>query len=378
MKKIVNNLTKEKFVDDLSKLIAFKTVTSDIDQNKKALDYIQSCIHAKAIINRIDNDGVEFLIASNKKTNNPDVCFLVHVDVVAGKPEQFNMCVKNGVAYGRGVSDMKFSIPMGYGLLNSLIENNTDLSFSFVVTTDEETGGYKGASYLVEQYKLKPKILIVPDGGDDLIFINKSKGVCALRIDSFGVPAHSSRIWKGKNALEPIVQLCNSVLKKYGKNNEKESWKTTVNIGKIQGGVSANQVCPEAFAILDFRFPETTTFKAIYNDVVALARKIDPSMKISTYSIGSPTSVDTTNSVVQNFIKSFEKTFKRKIEIEGTYGASDARHFAGLNIPILMIKPVGGNIHGLNEYIDINSCILSYKALQKFISELEKNNQSHW
>lgn len=375
----MKNLTKKQFTKDLAKLISFKTLTFDIGQNKKALDFIESKISKQAIIRRIKNGRVESFIASNIDTKTPDVCFLVHVDVVNGNPEQFKMVVIDGVAYGRGVSDMKFSIPIGYSLLNYLIEKKSGISFTFVVTTDEETGGFDGTAYLAKQYKLKPKVLIVPDGGDDLVFINKSKGVCALRVDSIGVPVHSSRIWDGKNALEPIVTLCNSVLKKYKQNNKKESWKTTVNIGKIQGGISANQVCPEAYVILDFRFPEVTTFKEIFNEISDLANRIDPTLKISTHSIGSPTMVDTNNPIVKMFIKNFEKSFGRNIKIKGTYGASDARHFAGLDIPILMIKPVGGDIHGDNENINIDSCLLFYGALQRFLSELEQGRaKSHW
>ncbi|OHA16497.1 MAG: hypothetical protein A3C79_02670 [Candidatus Taylorbacteria bacterium RIFCSPHIGHO2_02_FULL_45_28] len=375
----MKNLTKKQFMQDLSELISFKTITSDSVQNKKALDFIVSKISKKAIIKRIKNDGVETLIVSNKDTRTPDVCFLVHVDVVVGKPEQFSMIIKKGMAYGRGVSDMKFSIPMGYSLLNDLIEDKSDISFAFVVTTDEETGGFKGGAYLANEYKFKPKMLIVPDGGDDLIFISKAKGVCALRIDSKGIPAHSSRIWDGKNALEPIIALCDIILKRYRQNNKKESWKTTVNLGKLQGGIFANQVCPEAYAILDFRFPQTTTFKNIFDEVSKLARKIDPSLKISTHSIGSPTAVDLKDPIVKMFIRNFEKKIGKKVKIQGTYGASDARHFSDLDAPVLMIKPIGGDIHGDNENISIDSCLVFYSALQSFLSELEqKKTELHW
>ncbi|MEI6304795.1 MAG: M20 family metallopeptidase [Candidatus Taylorbacteria bacterium] len=368
----MKKLSKKQFEEDLSRLVSFRTLTSDRVQNGKALDFIVSKINRKAVISRINNDGVETLIASNEDTRTPDLCFLVHVDVVAAKSEQFSMVVKKGIAYGRGVSDMKFSIPMGYCLLNDIIEDESDISFAFVVTTDEETGGFKGAKYLVNTYGLKPKILIVPDGGDDLVFINKTKGVCALRIDSKGIPAHSSRIWDGKNALEPLVELCSIVLKRYKKNNAKESWKTTVNLGMLQGGISANQVCPEAYAILDFRFPETTTFEAIRDEVLLIARKIDPSLRISVHSIGSPTSVDVKDQIVKIFIGSFEKSTGREIRVRGTYGASDARHFARLEAPVLMIKPIGGDIHGDNENISIDSCLVFYLALQNFLSELKQ------
>jgi succinyl-diaminopimelate desuccinylase len=365
----MKNLTKQQFIDDLSKLVSFKTITSDLTENSKALNFIQSKISRRAIVKRIKNKNAGILIASNTDTKQPDICFLVHTDVVAGRPDQFKMKIKNGIAYGRGVSDMKFSIPIGYMLLNYLIESKSKISFALVVTTDEETGGFQGATYLAKQYKFKPKVLIVPDGGDNFVFTNKAKGVCAFRIDSIGKPAHSSRIWDGKNALEPLIKLCNEVLKRYQRNNKAESMKTTVNIGKMQGGNSVNQVCPEAFCTLDFRFPETTTFQKIFEEVSALAKKIDSSLKISVYSKGAPTSVNENDPTVKLFIKNLENSIGRKIKIKPTYGASDARHFADLKPPILMIKPNGGDIHGDNENIEIDSCLKLYEGTLNFLKE---------
>ena len=365
----MKNITRQQFIDDLSKLVSLKTLTSDLAENSKALDFIKSKVSKKATVKIIKNGETEILIAGNVDTKQPDICYLVHVDVVAGKLEQFKMQMRKNVAYGRGVSDMKFSIPIGYTLLNNLVETKSSTTFALVVTTDEETGGYQGAAYLAGKYGFKPKVLIVPDGGDNFVFVNKAKGVCSLRIDSIGKPAHSSRIWDGKNALEPLIKLCNEVLKRYEKNNQKESMKTTVNIGRMQGGISANQVCPEAFCTLDFRFPETTTFQTIYTEVENLAKKIDPTLKISTGSFGLPTAVDENNQIVKLFIKNLENSIGRKIEIKPTYGASDARHFANQSIPVLMIKPNGGDIHGDNENINIDSCLKFYEATSNFLKE---------
>ena len=365
------NLSKKEFTQDLSKLVSFETITSNAEQNKKAIDFIVSKINSKAIVKRIINNESEILIASNTDKNNPDVCFLVHVDVVAGRPDQFSMKVKNNVAYGRGVSDMKFSIPIGYSLLNEMIEQESKLSFSLIVTSDEETGGFNGAQFLSKKYGLKPKILIVPDGGDDLIFVNKSKGVCQLQITSCGRPAHSSRIWEGRNAVEPIIKLCNEILKKYGKNNKKETWNTTFNISKISGGISTNQVCDKAEASFDFRFPENTSYKEIKNEVSVIAKEISSDLSVKLLSYGNPTFVEEKNETVALFVKTFGESFKKQIKITGTHGASDARHFTSFNIPILMIKPMGGDIHGENENINIDSCITYYSALKSFMQKLE-------
>ena len=44
-----------------------------------------------------------------------------------------------------------------------------------MITTDEEVGGFEGAKFLVEKVKFSPKALIVPDGGDNLVFVDKAK-----------------------------------------------------------------------------------------------------------------------------------------------------------------------------------------------------------
>ena len=71
----MKNLEKKQYIQDLSKLIAVKTLTSDSAQNRKALDFIVSKINKRAVIKRIKNDGVEILIASNTER-------YVHITVI--------------------------------------------------------------------------------------------------------------------------------------------------------------------------------------------------------------------------------------------------------------------------------------------------------
>ena len=250
-------LNQEILVNQLADLVAFRSLSGNEEENASALNLVESWLPAGATKRRLKNGKAEILIVGNKNTLSPDVAYLVHMDVVAGKDEQFQMIIKGDKMVGRGTSDMKFSIPVGIALLGELIEDKSKLSFSLVITTDEEVGGFEGTKYLVEKIKLRPRLLIVPDGGDNLIFVDKAKGVCQLFIESTGKPAHASRVWLGKNALVPLVELAHQLLEKYSESNKRESWKTTMNIGVLQGGISVNQVCANAVLKLDFRFPET-------------------------------------------------------------------------------------------------------------------------
>jgi acetylornithine deacetylase/succinyl-diaminopimelate desuccinylase-like protein len=75
------------------------------------------------------------------------------------------------------------------------------------------------------------------------------------------------------------------------------------------------------------------------------------------------------NPIVKKFIRSMEKSIGRKMIVEGSYGASDARHFANTGAPILMTKPDGHGLHGDDESISISSCMKFYAALQAFLKE---------
>jgi len=255
-------------------------------------------------------------------------------------------------------------------LLDEVITKKLPISFGLVITTDEETGGFDGGEYLATKLGFKPKLLIVPDGGDNGIFVEKAKGVCMVRVSSKGKATHSSRIWEGKNAIESLVKLSNTLLEKYGDNNQNETWKTTMNIGRFHGGEADNQVCPEAFVVFDFRFPEDRSWREIEKEVQKDASMIDKSLKAECFDKGDPTFTSAKLPVVKKYLSAMEKEIGVKIKVGRTYGASDARHFSFLKVPVLMSKPMGGEIHADGEWISLDSCMKFYKGLSLFIKKL--------
>lgn len=361
-------MDKQTFTNQLNRLITFETVTGNVIENSKALDYVEGILPKNYFVKRIKNKNAEILIASNTKSLSPDVGYLVHMDVVSGRPDQFRPIVNGDKIYGRGTSDMKFSIPIGIALLDFANENK--IKFTLVITTDEETGGYEGGLYFAENIRFKPSCLIVPDGGEKLNFVNKSKGVCQVIVESEGKTAHASRPWAGANAIEPLIRLTSKLIEKYGKNNIRPNWNTSMNIGLVEGGKSINQVCNRAVIKFDFRYPETDSSERIVEEIKNLAKKAGGNLQVTTASVGMPTFTDINLPVVNDFILAMGRVYKRKILIKETYGASDARHFSKFNIPILMMKPIAGEMHSEDEWISISSCLKFYEGLKVFIDKV--------
>lgn len=356
-------MNREDFVGQLSKLVSFRTVTRDFEENKKALDFIVSLLDKSLFLERKINNGFEYLKASVKSGNNPNICYLVHVDVVFGEEEQFVMKVEGDRAVGRGTSDMKFSIPIGVALINEAINKGVD--FDLVITTDEEIGGFEGGKVLAES-GYSPKVLIVPDGGDNLSFVERAKGVCQLKLTAKGIPAHASRPWMGKNAIDSLVLVANKILDEYGKNSLVENWETTMCIGKIEGGVSTNQVCPLAEMKIDFRYPETDSIEKIQQKVEKVVADLGVDISFERMSTGLPTFTDIENEEVKKYLAVMEDGFGKPLEVKQTYGASDARHFS--DSLVLMNKPMGGEIHSETEWVDIESSMQFYEALRKYLT----------
>ena len=213
-------MTKSQFIKQLKKIVSFPTLSTDLETNLLLFEYLKTLINPQAQIKTIINGNAAILIASYQDDKNSDLAYLVHSDVVSAGDDQFKMKVDQDHLIGRGTSDMKYSIPVGVALLNELIAKKSELSFALVVTSDEEIGGFGGADYLAKKANFRPTAIIVPDGGNNFDFIDKSKGVCQLLIKAKGVPAHASTPWEGDNALVKLVKLASLLLKKFEKNHE--------------------------------------------------------------------------------------------------------------------------------------------------------------
>ncbi len=361
-------MQKELFLKQLAELVKIPTLSSDAPQLSQALALIESWADDSCQKKLITNGKAQILLLGNGDLFHPDVGYLVHVDVVQAKPEQFNMTQEGNTLRGRGVSDMKFSIPIGVELLNQATREGHKETITVAITTDEEVGGEEGGKHLAKDLEFRPKVLIVPDGGDGLELINKTKGVAHVWVEAEGQPAHASQPWLGSNALTPLVRLAGSLLDRYDKNSSQKNWNTTLNIGQIVGGTSVNQVCPQAVLKLDFRFPETRSVEGILSEVEQLAAKIGPMLKVSLSASGDPTYTDVNSGVIRKLMQAAKKVIGKKLPVKGEYGASDARFWANYKIPIIVTKPEGGSIHSDDEWVDLESCLKFYELMWTYIN----------
>jgi len=108
---MTRKMDKNKFIKQLKELVEIKTLSGDVGANNKALDVVEKWLDKKLVVKRFTNGKAEIMMASVKEGMSPEICYMVHMDVVAGKDEQFKMKINGDKIFGRGTCDMKFSIP---------------------------------------------------------------------------------------------------------------------------------------------------------------------------------------------------------------------------------------------------------------------------
>ncbi|QIX00248.1 hypothetical protein AMS68_005765 [Peltaster fructicola] len=203
----------------------------------------------------VSQDPLRFnVLAWPGKTRDAPVLLTSHIDVVP--PYWPYRRLKNGTISGRGTVDAKGSVASQVLAVNQLLSNGSittdDIALLYVVGEEIHGDGMRTANSL----GLKPKTVIFGEPTEGKL-VAGHKGIISFNITTIGKAAHSGYPWLGRSAIDEIIRASSAVLAlgrtlpssdKYGN--------TTINIGKIQGGLAANVVAEGASALVAMRIAE--------------------------------------------------------------------------------------------------------------------------
>jgi succinyl-diaminopimelate desuccinylase len=159
---------------------------------------------------RADYDRVNVLGRKEGDAAGPAVHFTGHFDVVPAAEDwtrdPYDPAVEDGLLYGRGASDMKSGIAASLFAVEALEASGADLQGSITqsMTCDEETGGFTGLGYLVEEGYMNAEntdYCIYTECFDSSQVCLGHRGVLKFRIVTHGETAHGCMAHDGSNAV---------------------------------------------------------------------------------------------------------------------------------------------------------------------------------
>jgi len=352
--------------DDLVRLacelIAIPSTADQPEQLQAVIDYAER--YARALpgvrVYRAESDAKPSLIATLRGTRSPAVMLNAHLDVVAGRPDQFQPSVREGRIYGRASQDMKGSGAVLLRLMRDLaaLPNPPDVGFMFV--SDEEIGGEHGTGYLARQGWTCDFFLAAEP--TDLQICYAQKGAMWVELFLPGKPAHGSRPWEGKNAIASLRDGLVALERRFPTPDE-PAWITTVVPTVVHGGATGNRLPEGVDLVFDIRhIPEDQP-----EQIMAALRECFGGAEVRLQRGGVPLDSDPNDAAIQRLAACAAQVTGVPTRLYREHFASDARFYSALRIPAVCFGPTGAGLHSDDEWVEIDSLVRLYDVLRRFV-----------
>lgn len=316
------------------------------------------------------NGKVNLLVQPAKSTSREfEVILNAHLDVVPASDTLFSFRLDNGKAYGRGVYDMKGGAAVLMKLYKDLASKGTLGSVALTLVTDEEIGGHNGAKLLLEQEHVTGKLFLAAEPTDFAI-CHQQKGIVWVELTEKGKAAHGSRPWEGQNANISLAQKIAAFYAKYPQPTGKDDWKTSYTLSILRGGGEAkNVVADKAVAFIDIRRIQSESAQDILDKLKSVFVGTDITVIMDEPCLDT----DPNSGLVQSLVKSTEKVLHTTPKLTRETFGSDGRFYSAVGTPALNFGPVGGDMHGDNEWLNVQSLGTLYQILEDFLTQTKSS-----
>ena len=254
----------------LSELIKFQTVSGT--SNIKLIEYCEKKLSKldatsfKTFDETKKRVNLFATINGKKKLNGGGIILSGHTDVVPASAKEwssdpFVATEKNNKIYGRGSCDMKGFIACSLALAPYFASQNLKKPIHFSFTYDEETA-CQGAPIMIKELKkrnINCSICIVGEP-TSMKAVQAHKGCYEYSAHFTGLAGHGSAPDKGVNAIEYATRFINKLMelreelkKRKPKNSVFTPPYTTLQIGRIKGGLARNVIADQCVVDWELR-----------------------------------------------------------------------------------------------------------------------------
>jgi succinyl-diaminopimelate desuccinylase len=358
-------LTDASLLPMLERLVAIPSVSGNLSAAEEGLDLIGEFLAERGMrVRRFDQDGFGALVATVHPTLAPAVMLTAHLDVVPGPQHLFTMKTEGDRVIGRGVFDMKGAIAAYLVLIDELARELHRYDVGIMITTDEETRDW-GVKLLLQDEGYRPRVAVLPDGGDNWQLEEVAKGAWRARVSTYGVAVHGSRPWTGQSASFKLLDLLADVRRRFP---TEDPHVDTLNISFLRAGTAPNQLPDQAEAVLDIRVMGPAELAAVERDVAEICRRHGADLELLV--LFPPVKHDLADPLLAEFAHSIEKVTGVASGGCLSFGSSDAAQFAAIGIPCAVTRPHGGGHHGDDEWVDANSLAQLVPVLRDYLEKV--------
>nr|WP_306671574.1 M20 family metallopeptidase [Endozoicomonas sp. ONNA2] len=289
----------------------------------------------------------DHLLFSSGKTPGRKLLLLGHLDTVFPKGTFEGFREDSQWIYGPGVCDMKGGIYLALSALRTLHrETGAIHNIDMLLVSDEETGSDDSkllTSSIADQYDA---CLVLEAAGQNNEVVTARKGVGTVYLELTGLAAHAGNHYQqGRNANLAAAHLLIALTELTDLDKG-----TTVNVGKMSGGIGANTISPTAQLAVEFRFTCTRERDRVLSSIDQLISSSPVDGVNIAMTGGLQRDVMESNPAQQALLEEIEGILGYPLPTEHRGGVSDANTIAAAGVPTLDgFGPFGDGDHTHNE-----------------------------
>lgn len=353
---------------ELSELIEINSYT----KNKEGVDkvgklYSQWMAAIGFTIKRYSREHIgDHILYESPKNEGKKVLLLGHFDTVFPPGTFENFHEDQSWIYGPGVCDMKGGNYVALTALRKIHKKfGHVVNIDVLMVSDEESGSDDSKNLtqkIAQDYDL---CLVFEAAGPENEVVIARKGVATYHISITGKASHAGNHYnEGVNAnlaaAHMIIELTALTRNGFG---------TTVNTGKISGGIGANTISPHATIIVEARFKNKTEKERVLTEIERIAKTPFVNGVKSSFTGGLQRDVMQANNKQALLIKELENIIGRPLKVEKRGGVSDANTVSAMDVPTIDgFGPFGDGDHTIHERANKESFINRVNDVAKVLA----------
>ncbi|USH03929.1 M20 family metallopeptidase [Grimontia kaedaensis] len=342
--------------DDLKAMVEINSWTKNkegVDKHGRLIQSFMTSLGFKSEVYKRESVGNHLLFFTPVKSDKPRLLLLGHLDTVF-PPGTFELFSQDEEwVYGPGVCDMKGGNFVAIEALRSLVNDGISITnIDFLLVSDEETGS-DDSRYLTKSIANNYDACIDFEaaGVNHEVVIGR-KGVATYQVQLTGKAAHAGNHYtSGADANLAAARMLIALNSLTDLNQG-----TTVNVGKMEGGIGANTISPNANLLVEARFTTSHEQEKILRSIEEIALNPKVEGVEATLSGGLQRDVMIPSPAQKALLNAFEQAIGYPLATESRGGVSDANLVSGAGVATLDgFGPFGDGDHTVKERASIAS-----------------------
>jgi glutamate carboxypeptidase len=298
--------------------------------------------------------------AARADHNVRNIMLMGHRDTVFpdGEAARRPFTIREGIAYGPGVADMKAGLVMNCFVLAAFARfGGAPAPLVGLFTGDEEIGSPEGRAVIEAEARRARVVFNSEPGRVSGNVVTGRKGGVFMRLRITGKAAHSGGNFQ--DGISAIEELARKVQAIHALTDLARG--ITLNVGLVSGGQSVNTVAPWAEGQIDLRYVEPPDREDALAAIAGIVgRSFVPGTSAELAVLGEFLPLTQTQAAKRLFELYVDTAADVGFATAGEFtgGCADSGFTAAVGAPTLCaVGPVGGKAHSPEEFLQIDSLV---------------------